>query len=124
MSSAGAVSAGIASLVRKAATPARTRRMRMPDLLAPPAKMRSPGRRTARGCCAGWVGAFVAVTAAPWESFVGASTRGPGGATARDVVRRPGPAQACVSADRGDGVDGALRLLPEAVRDGRVAGVV
>src|SRR5688500_9880962 len=104
MSSAGAVSAGIASLMRKAATPARTSRMKMPEPLALPAKMRSPGRRTARCVAGGSVGAFVAVTAAPWELF--------------------GPSRGPVSAGGGDGVDSALGLLTESVRDGGVAGIL
>ena len=58
----------------------------MPEPLALPAKMRSPGRRTGRCFDGGSVGAFVAVTAAPWELFVECVCRGcRAGAMARDV---------------------------------------
>src|SRR4051794_30161022 len=105
MSSDDAVRAGIASLMRKAATPARTSRMKMPEPLAAPEKMRSPGCRTARCVVGGSVGAFVAVTVAPW-------TRG-----RLRAVRRPGASDGApgrrdeLGSARGDRVDGRLTLV-------------
>src|SRR5438128_7395903 len=42
-------------MIRKAATPASTTSMKMPAARALPEKMRSPRRRTGRGCCSSGV---------------------------------------------------------------------
>src|SRR4051812_43947400 len=136
MSSDDAVRAGIASLMRKAATPARTSRMKMPEPLAAPEKMRSPGRRATRCCDGGSVGAFVAVTVAPGNRWrvrgvrrapgaPGAPRRPPGGGGGRRGAPGGAPARRReLGSAGGDGVDGGLALLADGVRDRRVAGVV
>src|SRR4051812_32843297 len=107
--------AGIDWAMRKAATPARTTRMRTPAPVALPANRRSPLRRTCRGAGA----CEVVVTPAPrtrvcsWVVMADPA-RGVGDAPGRRISR--------AGSLRRDRVDRPLALLAGVIGDRRGAG--
>src|SRR5919198_5714975 len=121
MSFGSAVMAGIASTIRKTATPARTTRIRRAALVAVPAKILSPTRRCGvRTAIASRVSNSAALMRSPFRGLTG--QRGPGSARAL-----PGPesdASGRVSAPRSDRFDGGLDLLAQLIADRRRAGVL